>query len=159
MAGDPKDPAAINTGGGAYVGSGVSTQGGDFVGRDKLITAGERSVVIGGNVADSSIVTGDHNVVSHRQGVTLEAFQSLLGEIRGLIHYAGLEERKARTLEADVQVVEEEVQQPKPDKSILVSKLEGITKVLKAAGNLTDVGQKLLPLAEKALEWGTGLLS
>lgn len=156
MTGDPKDTDKINTGGGAYIGGNVST-GGDFVGRDKVTTAGDRGVAVGGNVTGSTIVTGDGNVANTQQGISLEEFRSLLADIRGLARQADLEERKARTIEADVIAVEEESKESKPDGNFIVNRLEGIIKVLKAAGNLTDAGKKLFPLAEKALEWGVGL--
>lgn len=134
MTGDTKDTGPINTGGGAFVGGGVNTGGGTFVGRDQVITG------------SSGIVTG-------QQGVTLEQFRALLTDIRNLIPQAGLDERKARLIEGDVATVEEETQQVKPDKSIIQSKLESTTQVLKAAGNLTEEGKKLLPLLSQGVLW------
>lgn len=133
MSGD-KETGRIDTGGGAFVGGSVDTGGGPFIGRDHVTTT------------------------ISRQGITLEEFGTLLAEMRGLIPQAGLEERKAQDIEAEVVKVEEEAQAAQPDRSVVVGKLEYITKILKAAGNLTDEGKKLLPLAAKALEWGSLLL-
>jgi len=153
MTGESKDSGGtINTGGGAYIGGRVKV-GGDFVGRDKVVTAGAGGVAVGGNVTGGAIVTGSGNVISQPQGVTLDQFRALLTDIRSLIPQAGLDERKARLIEGDVATVEEETQQAKPDKSIIQSKLESTTQVLKAAGNLTEEGKKLLPLLSQGVLW------
>jgi hypothetical protein len=55
----------------------VNTGGGDFVGRDKKVTAGGRGVAIGGSVSGSTIITGDHNVV----GSTVNLQQAYLQQI------------------------------------------------------------------------------
>jgi hypothetical protein len=39
------------------------TGGGDIIGRDKSISAGDHSTVVGGEVSNSDIVTGDDNEV------------------------------------------------------------------------------------------------
>ena len=39
MTSNPDKPDTLNTGGGAYIGGNVNTQG-DFVGRNKVVTAG-----------------------------------------------------------------------------------------------------------------------
>jgi hypothetical protein len=54
----------INTGGGAYVGGNINTGGGDFVGRDKSVTTSGGGIAIGGNVTDSTLITGNNNVVN-----------------------------------------------------------------------------------------------
>lgn len=51
----------------------------------------------------------------------------------------------------DVAVVEAETNESKPNKAVIVSKLNSLTDILKASGKLTEAGQKLLPLAQKAL--------
>ena len=152
-----EDINKIKTGGGAYVGGNVGTSGGEFIGRDKVTTAGAGGVAVGGNMTGSNVITGDNNVATNQQGITQEALLQLLAEMRGLIHQAGLEERKARIIEGDVQVVEEEAKTPKPDSAIIAGKLEGMTKILEAAGNLTESGKKLLGHAKQALTW-VGLL-
>ena len=37
--------------------------GGDSVGRDRIVSAGDRSVAVGGDVKNSNIITGDYNRV------------------------------------------------------------------------------------------------
>ncbi|GAB4468302.1 MAG: SUMF1/EgtB/PvdO family nonheme iron enzyme [Anaerolineales bacterium] len=52
----------VQTDGGAFVAGNVSTGGGDFIGRDKILaTLADGSVIIGGNAQGVVIVTGDHN--------------------------------------------------------------------------------------------------
>jgi hypothetical protein len=133
-----KTPSTVNTGGGAFI-SGEAR--GDIVGRDQV----------------KNVVTGSSNVITQQPGLDPESFLRLLTEMLPLVHQAGLDERKARTLEGDLKTVEEEAQAPQPDGGFLVGRLEGITHVLKSAGNLTEAGQKLLPLAGQALVWAKGL--
>jgi hypothetical protein len=129
-----QDKSVVNTGGGAYVGGRVNTGGGDFVGRDQHVS-----------------------VTQSREGASLEEFLTLLAEMRALIPQAGFEERKVRTIEGDLQVVEEEAKAARPDGGFLVGRLEGIRKLLEATGGVTETASKLLPLAQKAWEWGRTL--
>lgn len=126
-----KESTRINIGG-AYIGGNV-TAGGDVVGRDKT------------------------TINATQQTVDVEHFQALLAELRALIPEAGLAQRNARIIDADVAVVEAETSESKPNRAIIVSKLNSLTEILKASGNLTEAGQRLMPLAQKALEWGNQL--
>jgi len=139
MSNESNNPAnSINTGGGAYIGGAVTTGGGAFVGRDQ------------------TIIHSPGAAASH-QGATLDEFRTLLNDIRALLPQTGLDERKARIIAADLAVVEDEAQQAQPDKSIIVSKLEGATQVAKAAGTLTEEGKKLLPMLTQILQSIAGL--
>jgi hypothetical protein len=71
----------IDTGGGAYIDGSVHTGGGDFVGRDKNVSAGDRGVAIGGDVRGSNIVTGDGNVVDSTVTLKDEYVQQIYEEI------------------------------------------------------------------------------
>jgi hypothetical protein len=130
-----QDKSVVNTGGGgAYVGGGVTTGRGNFIGRDKLV-----------------------GVTQSREGASLEEFLALLTQMRALFPQAGFEEHKARTIEGDLRVVEGEAKAPKPDGGFLVGRLEGIRKLLEATGGVTETAGKLLRLAQKAWEWGRTL--
>lgn len=120
----------INTSGGAYVGGGVSTAGGNFVGRDQSIA-----------------------ITNTQQGVTLAEFAQLLAEMRTLLPEAGLDSGTADVIDADVKVVEAQLAQPKPSAPLITSRLEGITKLLTAAAGAAAAGEKLLPLAQQAVAW------
>ncbi len=80
MTSNPDKPDTLNTGGGAYIGGRVKV-GGDFVGRDKVVTAGAGGVAVGGNVTGGAIVTGSGNVISQPQGTTLEDLRALIAEL------------------------------------------------------------------------------
>ena len=146
----PKDDKAkIDTGGGAYVGGDVHTQ--EFVGRNKVIQAGDRNVVAGGDITDSMIHTGD--TVGVQQGATLEEFLHLLAEIRRLLPQSGLDKDTADAVDADYRVVEEHASKPKPNRAVILGKLKGAAAALTTAAAAAEAGQKLLPLAMKAAEW------
>ncbi len=130
----PTPPASVTTGGGAYIGGNVDTGGGAFVGRDQTV----------------------HQVYAP-QGVSLAEFSALLAELRAALPAAGLDPDVAEIIDADVQVVETQAAKPEPSAAIIVSKLEGIAKVLAAAGGVAVAAQKLLPMAQQALEWARPL--
>ena len=73
-----------NSVGGTYIGGNVNTGGGDFVGRDQITTAEGGGVAISGNVSGSTIVTGNHNVVSS----TVKLQEQYLKQV-----YTAIEER------------------------------------------------------------------
>ena len=135
----------INTDGGAYIGGNVTMGGGKFVGRDDVTVVGDGNVV---GDRSQATVTKQAN-----QGATVEAFTRLLAEIRTLLPQAGLDLETAQSVDADVQVIEQQAAKPKPNATIIASKLEEVTKLLTAAGGLAIAGGKLLPLAQKAVEW------
>ncbi|MEI2690764.1 MAG: hypothetical protein V9H69_14055 [Anaerolineae bacterium] len=130
----PTPPASVNTGGGAYVGGNVDTGGGSFVGRDQTI-----------------------HQVSATQGVSLAEFSALLAELRAALPAAGLDPDTAEIIDADVQVIEQQAAKPQPSAAVITSKLEGMAKVLAAAGGVAVAAQKLLPMVQQALEWARPL--
>ncbi len=120
--------------GGVIVGGNVNTGGGDFIGRDQTIYQ-----------------------VNATQGASLAEFTALLAQLRGALPAAGLDPDTAEIIEADVQVIEQQAARPKPNAAIITSKLEGIAKLLAAAGGVAVAAQKLLPMARQALEWAKPL--
>jgi len=121
-------PNRVDTGGGAFVGGNVNTHGGDFVGRDKVS-------------------------VGVQQGVTVEGFARLLAELRQGLPQAGLDHDTTQVVEGDVKVAEEQAQKPKPNGAIILAKLESVTKLLTTAVTASEAAQKLLPVAQKAVQW------
>ena len=138
--------------GGAYVGGDVHTGGGDFVGRDK-IEAGARSVIIQGPARGNVISTGDNAVIGVRQEASLEGFVRLLAELRQGLPQAGLDQDTAAVVQGDVKVAEQQAQKPKPNGAIILAKLESVAKLLTTAVTASEAAQKLLPVAQQALQW------
>ncbi len=56
-------------------------------------------------------------------------------------------------MEVDVRTVEEQAAKPQPRGAIIVSKLKSITEMLAAVTGTAAAAGKLLPLAQKAVEW------
>jgi hypothetical protein len=56
-------------------------------------------------------------------------------------------------VEADVRTVAEQAARPQPRGAIMVSKLKSITEMLMAVAGTAAAAGKLLPLAQKAVEW------
>ena len=98
-----QDKDKIETGGGAYVHGNVNTGGGDFVGRDKKISGGGRSVVIGGNATGSPIVVGDHNTVTNTNT------HNVFAPVYRAIQQAALPTQAKADLQAEVKEIEAEV--------------------------------------------------
>jgi len=98
-------------------------QGGEYVGRDQKISAGNGSVVIGGNVTGSTIITGDRNVVSPGVNFFLPIYQAV-------------EEKKDLTpdakadLKAEIQELEAEVKKgEQADETFLARRLRNIRRI------------------------------
>lgn len=121
------DQRQVDTGGGAYVGGNVDTGGGDFICRDQNVEA--------------------------QQGVSTEEFTRLLAELRLLLPRAGLDAGVAEVVDADFRVVEEQAAKEKPNGAIILTKLEGAAKMLTALSGAAVAAEKLLPMAQKAIEW------
>jgi len=131
---DREQPTSVDTGGGAYVGGSVYTSGGDFVGRDQIISIQE----------------------THGE-VTLEAFLALLAELRQGLSTAKLDPDTAQAVQTDLQTVEAQAQKArqgaKPSRALIVGKLKGVAEMLTEAGKVATAAASLLPLVEKALTW------
>lgn len=124
--------------------------------KSKGATGGHRNISVGGNVTGSTLVTGDGNVTITE--ASRDDLLRLLAEMQALVRQSGLDERQTRVVEADVQAAEDEAKAPEPSRTIIASRLEGMTRILNAASGLTEAGRKLLAHAEKALSW-VGMLA
>jgi len=140
----------VDTGGGAYVGGDVHTEGGPFGGRDQKVEAAEGGVAVGGNWIQAAT----------RQGVSSADLVRLVGEMQQLLPRSGLDAETAEVIEGDFRVIEAQAKKPQPKGQIILSKLKGVTELLttavaasEAAQKLLPTAQKLLPMAQQALEW------
>ena len=126
-------PGRVDTGGGAYIGGKVEV-GRDFIGRDQTITVEQTA-----------------------EGVSVEAFLQLLGELRQRLPTVGLDDDTAEIIEADVRVVEEQAGKEEPRKAIILSRLKGVTELLTETAKAAAAAGALVPLAEKAVAWAQQL--
>lgn len=105
-------------------------QGGDYIGRDQKISAGNGSVVIGGNVTGSTIVTGNQNVVTTETNFFLPIYQAIEEK-------KDLKPDAKADLKAEVQEVEAEVKKgEKADEAFLARRLRNIRRI---APDILDV--------------------
>ncbi|GAB4468306.1 MAG: hypothetical protein Kow0070_31560 [Anaerolineales bacterium] len=118
-----KDKKEIHTEGGAYIGGNVNT-GGDFVGRDKKVSAGERGVVIGGNVSGSTIVTGDHNIVGGAVNLS-----QVFAPVYEAIQRSPRPAQDREDLTAEVREIEAAAVQPQVDEPWLARRLRNLKKM------------------------------
>ena len=126
-------PDRVDTGGGAFIGGKVEV-GRDFIGRDQTITVEQTA-----------------------EGVSVEAFLQLLGELRQRLPTVGLDDDTAEIIEADVRVVEEQAGKEEPRKAIILSRLKGVTELLTETAKAAAAAGALVPLAEKAVAWAQQL--
>ncbi|HEY57764.1 MAG TPA: hypothetical protein G4O04_04400 [Anaerolineae bacterium] len=117
-----KNNPKIHTEGGAYVGGEVHT-GGDFVGRDKIVQAGERGTAIGGNVSGSTIITGDGNVVN------AAALEAVFAPVYAAIQDSPRPVVEKEDLTAEVRDIQQVVAHPKVEASWLGRRLRNLKRM------------------------------
>ncbi len=108
-------------------------------------------------------ITGDGNVIGNHsrstvikqttQSASVEEFRRLIADLGRGLAQAGLDEDTAAAVEVDVRTVEEQAAKPQPRGAIIMSKLKSITEMLAAVTGTAAAAGKLLPLAQKAVEW------
>jgi hypothetical protein len=124
MASHKNDPKPVNTGGAAYVGGNVYSEG-DFVGRDQVKT------------------------VYQQQGASIEDLARLLAEVRTLLPEAGLDRDEMDVIEGDCRVVEQQAAKDQPKAGLIKAKLKGIAGVIQETGKTSDAVTKILTLLGK----------
>jgi hypothetical protein len=103
--------------------------GGDTVGRDRNIRAGDRSVVIGGNVSGSTIVTGDGNRIK-----TSSKFIAIYRQIDERIDLPSADKSD---LKSELQTFEDEDKKgPEANQGFLAQRLRNIKRI---APDILDV--------------------
>ncbi len=108
-------------------------------------------------------ITGDGNVIGNRsrstvikqtsRGASVDEFRRLIAGLKSGLAQAGLDEDTTAAVEADLCTVEEQAAKPQPRGAIIVGKLKSITEMLMAVVDTEAAAGKLLPLAQKAMEW------
>ena len=113
-------------------------------------------------------ITGDGNAVGDgnttnvskttmSSGATVPEFTALLGQLHRALATAGLDPKIARVVEADLAVVEGEVEDDKPNGSIIAAKLKGIADMAKNAAVIGTAGSTVLPELHHVIEMAQGL--
>ncbi len=125
---------------------------GDFVGRDKNITARDRSVIVGGNVS-GNLVSGNYNKINSAE-IDPELKDTLLqlGEaVDAMIQKLPAEQ--ATEVAEDFGKLTDEAIKPKPNQKWYSVSIEGL---IKAAENLDKLGTPVISLSRKVLSLLTG---
>ncbi len=105
------------------------TTGGDIVGRDRNIRAGDRSVVVGGNVSGSTIITGDSNRIS--------ASSKFMTLYRQIDERADLPPADKSDLKSELQTFEDEDKKgPEANEGFLAQRLRNVKRI---APDIIDV--------------------
>ena len=124
----------INTEGGAYIGGSVNTGGGDFVRRDKNTTVEQGGVHIGGNMSNSNIVTGDHNVVGSTINAQKQYIQQLIEAIESRPETEPVDKEDLKV--AVEEIAEEDKKGEDADESFIARRLRNIQRI---APDILDV--------------------
>jgi hypothetical protein len=128
-----KESRKIDTGGGAYIEGGVSTGGGDFVGRDKITYSGAQ------------------------EGVTLEQFSELLQQIQVILSQAGLDQETAQEIEDDLARAQQQASQPEPNGKIILKRLDSMVEFMANTATVLASAPQLYEMGQQALAWAQQL--
>jgi len=85
-------------------------------------------------------------------GVTVDEFLRLLGELQQQLPQAGLDPDVADTVAADLQVTATQARKPKPNAGLILSRLVGVAELLATADGVAGMVQRVQPLAQRLLE-------
>jgi hypothetical protein len=112
------------------------------------------SVHIGGNAIGTTIVTGKGNIVGAKgEGVQMEDVLKLVRELRAALPTAGLDDDTLAVVDGDVKVVEDQLAKAEPKKHLLLPKLTSVVSTLTGLVGAGEAVQKLLPMAQQAVQW------
>lgn len=96
---------------------------GDRIGRDQNISAGNSSVIIGGNVSGSTIIAGSHNTVASQANLFLPIYQAVEAK-------KDLAPEAKTDLKAEIQELEAEVKKgEQADETFLARRLRNIQRI------------------------------
>jgi internalin A len=143
-----------------YIYGNVNTGGGDFSGRDKRISASDRSVIVGRDVA-GNLISGDKNQIiqdSYNKIKSAEIHPELkqtLKELVGAVETMNksLSEEQSAEVTEDLGKLVVEAIKPKPNKKWYSVSIEGL---IKAAENLNKLGEPVINLAGRVLSLLSG---
>ena len=116
-----------NIEGRAFIHGDINTGGGDFVGKDKNVSASQGGVAIGGNVSGSTIVTGNNNVVGSTINVQQKYIQQIFDAIDARPNIDPLEKKDLKATVEEVQ--EEDSKGQDADETFLARRLRTIQRM------------------------------
>ncbi len=117
----------INTKGGAYIGGNVNTGGGDCVGRDLSRIVEQGGVHIGGDVSNSNIITGNHNVVASTISQKEEYIQNIYNAIESRPDTDPLDKEDLKFAVAEI--AEEDAKSEEADENFIARRLRNIQRI------------------------------
>ncbi len=125
---------------------------GDFIGRDKNISAGDNSVAVGGNVLDSRI-SANYNKFNFA-GIDPE-LREIMNQLAEAVDdmIQKLPAEQAAEVAEDFGKLADEVVKPKPNQRWYSVSIGGL---IKAAENLDKLGEPVISLSRKVLSLLTG---
>jgi len=94
--------------------------------RNSSISAGDRSVVIGGSVKGSNIVVGDHNIVSN-QTINLSSNFQIIEQF--IDRHPDLQPAVKQDARAELDEIQEELEKPKPDETFLIRRFRNLQRM------------------------------
>lgn len=117
--------------------------GGTNAGRDRIVSGGDRSVVVGGNVQNSQIVTGDYNRLD-----AAYKFASIFPQIED---HSNLSATDKSDLKTELRTFEDEDKKgPESNEGFLAQKLRNVRRI---APDILDVA--IATIANPAAGFGT----
>lgn len=143
----------------------VSTGGGEAVDmRGSQGAVYKPSGPVDQQFGDRIKITGDGNVIGDHSrstvvkqsttGLTTEEFLQLLDKLQQELSTVDLDADIAKEVEADLQSAETQARRAEPNRSLLLTRLGNVTQMLATVDGVWGVSDRLLPLAQQALEWG-----
>ena len=90
------------------------------------LSAGNGSVVIGGNVQGSNIVVGDHNTISNQSINIVPLFQTIYHFVET---HPKLQPEKKQDVKDELQEIQTALEEPKPDESFITRRFRNIKRM------------------------------
>lgn len=90
------------------------------------LSAGNGSVVIGGNVQGSNIVVGDHNTISNQSINIAPLFQTIYHFVET---HPKLQPEKKQDVKDELQEIQTALEEPKPDESFITRRFRNIKRM------------------------------
>jgi len=157
----------VNTEGGAYINGKVDTDGGDFVGRDKIVqedqirgdkVSGDK---VGGDkisidkIIDANIAIGrgaQVHVNTHVTTMTPAEFAGLINELRTKLATVRLEDDEHTAVQQDLAYVEAQLAKSEPKLVLIKRGLNNIKDVIEQATGVDTATLALSALLQQAIQ-------